>query len=286
MSMLYTPALRTLKNGKPSSSAWIAVGLCLLLAFFPLPFASAQPADSTIVRGKHLLEVGYDAGEVDKVRQAAALFERVASGGPGTHKALAHYYAGLANMRAVNIMGDENKEKTLERIDVAVEHFKTATDQQDDFAEAYALLASAYGRKMGLDPRQGMFLGPKSSQLLKKAHALAPDNPRVVFIQATSDYFTPETWGGSKKKAMQGFRHAIELFEQQEESTDPLQPDWGHSDSYAWLGFAHLQNEEYEKARQAFRDALEINPDFGWVQEVLLPRLQSKVDSTDASGGG
>ena len=87
-------------------------------------------------------------------------------------------------------------------------------------------------------------------------------------------------FGGSKEKGLQGFQRAAELFAQ-EEPTDPIHPVWGHSRTYAWLGIAYQNQGELESARAAFEKALEIDPDFGWVKNWLLPELE-KANSPDA----
>jgi len=66
---------------------------------------------------------------------------------------------------------------------------------------------------------------------------------------------------------------------------DPLQPDWGHDEVYAWIGMAHNDVEAYELAREAYEKALAINPDFGWVKYVLLPQLPPPRHSTDTGPG-
>ena len=74
---------------------------------------------------------------------------------------------------------------------------------------------------------------------------------------------------------MQGFRRATELFAR-EIPADPIQPEWGHSQAYAWLGIAQVDRGEKELARAAFERALEINPEFGWVKNGLLFELDEE----------
>jgi tetratricopeptide (TPR) repeat protein len=64
---------------------------------------------------------------------------------------------------------------------------------------------------------------------------------------------------------------------EQEPADDPLMPSWGHAEAYAWIGLAHMEAERYDDARSAFQTALDLDSDFGWVQEVLLPRLNEQA---------
>ena len=259
----------------------------LALAFaFPLSaFARAQAspmlatgssADSLFISGKQML--GENGGSLDAMYAAKAAFERaLADTGLA---AWGHYYIALADYRIADYLlaaGEENKGAASEHLKTAVEHLQKATEIDPQAAEAYALLSSAYGRQIGLNPIKGMVLGRKAQQALKKAAQLAPDNPRVVLCTAIRDFNTPGMFGGSKEKGLRGFRRAVELFAR-EEPTDPVHPAWGHSRTYAWLGLAYQDRGELALARAAFAKALAINPDFNWVKNVLLPELEKAVE--------
>ena len=245
----------------------------LSLAFiFSIAYPTlAQPADSLIVSGRQMLQAGENANDLDSIYAGRATFERaLADTGLA---AWGHYYIALADYRIASLLvaGEENKAAT-KHLESAVEHLKKATEIDPQAAEAYALMSSAYGLQIGLSPMKSMFLGPRVGKAAQKAKQLAPDNPRVVLSAAISDFNTPEMFGGSKERALQGLQRAVELFAV-EEPTGPVQPVWGHSEAYAWLGIAYQNQGELESARAAFEKALVIDPDFGWVKYELLPKL-------------
>ena len=248
----------------------------LSLAFiFSITYPTlAQPADSLIVSGKQMLE---SANDLDSMYAARATFER-ALADTGL-VAWGHYYIALADYRIAGLLEGESKDPS-EHLNAAVEHLKKATEIDPQAAEAYSLLSSVYGWQIGLSPMKSMLLGPRVGKAAQKAKQLAPDNPRVVLSAAISDFNTPKMFGGNKEKGLQGFQRAAELFAQ-EEPTDPIQPVWGHREAYAWLGIAYQNQGELESARAAFEKALEIDPDFGWVKDWLLPELE-KANSPDA----
>ncbi len=249
--------------------------VCLISIAHPI---LAQTADSLIISGRQMLQVGESARDLDAMYAARATFERtLADAGLA---AWSHYYLALADFRIANLLGEESKEQAAEHLKTAVDHLQKATKIDPQAAEAYALLSSVYGRQVGMSPMKSMFIGPKLGKAIQKAQQLAPDNPRVVLSAAISDFNTPEMFGGSKEKGLQGFQRAAELFAQ-EERTDPIQPVWGHSEAYAWLGIAYQGQGELESARAAFEKALEIDPEFGWVKDWLLPELE-KANSSDA----
>ena len=255
------------------------IRVLLSLAFiFSITYPTlAQPADSLIVSGRQMLQAGENANDLDAMYAARATFER-ALADTGL-VAWGHYYIALADYRIAGLLEGESKDPS-EHLNAAVEHLKKATEIDPQSAEAHALLSSVYGWQIGLSPMKTMILGPKVGKASRKAKQLAPDNPRVVLSAAISDFNTPEMFGGSKEKGLQGFQRAAELFAQ-EEPNDPVQPVWGHREAYAWLGIAYQNQGELESARAAFEKALAIDPDFGWVKYWLLPELE-KANSPDA----
>ncbi len=240
----------------------------------------AQPAADLLTSGKNILQQGINENNLDALYAARATFERALA--DKSLSAWSHYYIALADYRIANHLlaqGKKNKDRASNHLKEAAEHLEDATreditrkDAKTTAAEVYALLSSVYGRQISLSGIKGIFLGPKSGNLLKKAEQIAPDNPRVALTAAISAFNTPKMWGGSKERAIEGFQRAAELFSQ-EKLTNPIHPVWGHSETYTWLGIAYMDRDEENSARTAFEKALEIDPDNGWVKYDLLPKV-------------
>ena len=232
-----------------------------------------QLAHSLLVSGKNILQQSVNENNLDSMYAARATFERALT--DKNLSAWSHYYIALTDYRIANYLlaqGKKNKDRASRHLKEAAEHLEEAIrediireDAKMIAVEVYALLSSVYGRQISLSGIKGMFLGPKSGNLLKKAEQLAPDNPRVVLSAAISAFNTPKMWGGSKERAMEGFQRAAELFAR-EKPTAPIHPVWGHSETYAWLGIAYLDKDERGAAQVAFEKALEIDPDNSWVK--------------------
>lgn len=256
--------------------------LLSLIFIFSIAYpAGAQSADSLIVSGRQMLKAGENAADLEAMYASRAIFERALA--DTSLAAWGHYYLALADYRIVDLLlsaGEQNKDAASKHLEATVDHLKKAIEIDPEAAEAHALLSSAYGRQIALSPVKTMILGPRIGKVLKKAMQLAPDNPRVVLTAAVSKFNTPKAFGGSKEEGLQGFQRAAELFAE-EEPTDPVHPVWGHDRTYAWIGIAHLDRGELEEARAAFEKALAINPNFGWVKDVLLPEVD-KASSPDA----
>ena len=90
-------------------------------------------------------------------------------------------------------------------------------------------------------------------------------------LRGIGNLFKPKLFGGGADKAEKDLVKAIALF-----ATDkpaPPAPDWGHAEAYAWLGQVYAERKQVDEAREAYRKALELRPDFGWVAHELLPAL-------------
>jgi tetratricopeptide (TPR) repeat protein len=241
---------------------------CLLIA---VAGAHAQAPDSLIVQGKNHIADAVNKWDATAMQKARAHFERLLAG--KRHEALVRYYIGYCDYRlTIFYQQAKNQEMMQQHLEAAITHLEAAVKLNNKFAEAYALLSSCYGQKIGMAPMLGMTLGPKSGMTMQSALQLAPSNPRVILLDAIGTYYKPAMFGGDKDKALAGFKHAADLFDK-EKSTDLLQPDWGHAEAYAWIGVAYLDKKDAAAARAALERALAIAPEYGWVKHQLYPRV-------------
>lgn len=244
----------------------------LLALWMPLAAAAqpvdAQPVDSLLTQGISQLTDGATRGHAPTVQQARALFERASAS--DVRPALSHYYTALASYRLIDLVDDEDRSDVY--MDDAQTHLEAALDHRSGWAEANALLALVYGRKAAGGMISGMRYGPKANGAMGRAREAAPNNPRVLLAQGISLYNTPSMWGGDTDEAIARLQEAINRFANTS-PTDPLQPNWGHADAYAWLGIAHANDNRPREARTAFENALDIRPGYGWVEHVLMPKL-------------
>lgn len=225
--------------------------------------------DVLFVEGKERLQQAIDSSNPDQLYEAQKLFEQARQN--GNYEIFALYYLALCEYRLATLFAAAPDEKA-QSINRTIEYLKETIELEDNFSDAYALLASAYGQKLGLKPHLGMALGPETKTVLEKSKRLDGNNPRVVFIDGMSDYYTPAMFGGDKKRAISKMEHALELFAK-EEIRDPFQPSWGYDEAYAHLGIMRQEAGDVEGARRAFVKALDVNPNNGWVEKHLLPGL-------------
>ena len=149
---------------------------------------------------------------------------------------LPYYYAAHATIEKGRILMRTGKITELD--DIAVEA-QTSLDKAASLSknnpEILILQKMIHGLKMMVDP-QARFMseGMLGAEALAKAEELDPENPRVTLLKAEDTYFTPEQFGGSKKKGLELFQKSLDQFKVYQPKT-LLGPTWGKSEAEYFL---------------------------------------------------
>ena len=176
-------------------------------------------------------------------------------------------YAGYRLAISANILGQ--RELAISALESAKESLEPLTTSSAN-ADNLALLSSVYGMLIGLDYSKGALYGPKAASAIEQAKALDPTNPRVPLVQAIAAFNTPETYGGSKQRAVELSSQAIELY--------AIPCDnicWGHAEAYTWRGLAKQSLGDADGAIADWQQALAVEEDYGWAQFLLQQNNQS-----------
>ncbi|MBV8519385.1 MAG: hypothetical protein JO197_18480 [Acidobacteria bacterium] len=191
---------------------------------------------------------------------------------------LAHYWSGYASWRAaINGANHHMSVRDLQtRLIEADAEFEAAMLQRTDFADAYAAASSVNGWLGNLlrdDPAVMRERFTRAARLLARARELEPDNPRVLWVAGGDLLFKPASIGGDVPKAIELYQRAVQLAPPPSHS--PL-PDWGKPESLMALAYAHVNATppDLPAARAEAREALRLVPDWQYVRDVLLPRVE------------
>lgn len=214
------------------------------------------------------LEEATIAGDADALSQVVILSRRAVTAFP--EDALLNHYAGYALYCLAGRTMETDTDASHALLEEA-ESFLDRSVEIEPIAESYALLAAAIGMRID-GPVSGMRLGMRSGAAMSRAMELGPDNPRVRLLEGISAFHTPKMFGGGHENALKQFLAAVELFGQ--DAPQPPLPAWGHAEAYAWLGQTHVALGQVEAARIAYQRALELEPGYVWVREVLMPGLR------------
>lgn len=201
---------------------------------------------------------------------------------PGTDSRHVDYYIGYANYALANLLIGRDDDKAGDCLGRAEAALKRAMAADPGFAEAQALLASVYGLEIALHPWKGMWLGRRIGDLMDRATALAPHNPRITLLRAGNDYHKPAAFGGDKQKALLEFGQAIAQFEHDTPS-GPDAPTWGKAEAYALCADGEAAAGDVAAARRDYQAALELAPDYVAVRKALAKLPASKASPADSA---
>jgi tetratricopeptide (TPR) repeat protein len=234
--------------------------------------ASGQPSprDRWADTARVTIEAAYTRGDVEQLRGARALVERALTAFAGD-PLLQHYYAYSLYREANLLMGMRRDEKDYRPLLEQADSLLEQSASKLALPETYALRSSVLGQLIGANPLRGITLGPRSGSAMDRAIELGPRNPRAWMLRGVNAMFTPAMFGGGLEKAEEYLRKAIALFDD-DRPVAPL-PAWGHAEAYAWLGQVLHKQKRIDEARAVYSKSLELQPENGWVRNVLLPAL-------------
>jgi hypothetical protein len=195
----------------------IAISATLVLRAQNEKYLSAMK--SNIVQ----LDSAYDGA---RLQELANNFERIAEA--EKTQWLPYYYA--AYCKVMNSFMEQDKSKTDAIADKADQLIKKAEEinggENSETCVIKSMIASSH---LMVDPQtRWMQYGQSSSLEITKAKTLDPSNPRPVYLEGQSKFFTPEQFGGGKPQAKELFLKALQMFDQFKPNSE-LHPTWGKS---------------------------------------------------------
>lgn len=155
---------------------------------------------------------------------------------------------------SISYLTQGNKEQAEKEIDRAVEFLD---DMKNKNSEDYALLALTESFSIQFKGFKAMFISSSVKKNGKRAMAMEPKNLRAYYVLGSSDFYTPEQYGGGEE-AESLLLKAISLPEQLNEN--PFLPSWGKAESYELLVKHYLKSEDKSKAKTYCKEGLEHFP--------------------------
>jgi hypothetical protein len=212
------------------------VAAATLTLFAPSIGHGQTPASALVDSARTLIDRATRASDLEGLRSAQALLERVTVASPSD--AWAMHYQGFALYREATLrMGRDNADvrQLLERADSILER----SAKLKAIPETHALRSSILGMMIGSNPLRGMMLGPRSGSQMERAVELGPTNPRVWLLRGIGAINTPSMFGGGADKGETFIKKAIELFAN--DHPQPPAPAWGLAEAHIWLGQAYAK---------------------------------------------
>jgi tetratricopeptide (TPR) repeat protein len=251
----------------------IKIILTILILFGSRFAYSNYGTDENIIEARAKLYEAIQTFDQKKLIEAESLFERILS--MDSKAWIAHYYIALTD-EYISHTFYSDKDKQEKYINKGIDNLETCVELHKDFSEAYILLASLYGIKIGVNQALAVSLNSKASSALEKAKKIEPDNPRIYLIAARSAFYTPEIFGGGFRKAKEELNKALDLFPKYKPQKETY-PAWGYDEVYSYLGQMAVQEEQFEQAKAYYSKALEINASNMYVKYKLMPMLENAM---------
>jgi hypothetical protein len=181
------------------------------------------------------------------------------------------YYAGLLAWRQALLVAHGTvaiRDTTSQLAQRCVSEVDSALAVQADFAEALALRSACLAAPLEASGARGRLTGYRARKDLDKARQLAARNPRVMLVDAMSDYELSPAAGGNKERALPKLRQAVAAFEAERADTDRL-PGWGAAEAWWLLARDLMDHGDPIGARDALEHALLIAPEFAQARRLM-----------------
>jgi hypothetical protein len=214
------------------------------------------------------IEYGYYTEDTAALRK---LEELIAAG--DARDKLRGYYGGLLDWRRAQLAAAATaaaeRGNAARYAEQCVNEVDTALALEGDFAEALALRAACL--TMPQEMGGGGFApltGYRARKDLERARQLAARNPRVLLIDAASDYELLPSQGGNKERALGKLRQTVAAFEAERSDADHL-PGWGAAEAWLLLARDLLDHGDVVGARDALEHALLSAPEFAQARRLM-----------------
>ena len=149
-----------------------------------------------------------------------------------------------------------------------IEELKPVLSQDVKSVEALILQSACYGALADQGKLESVLLRSRSEERLKSALALAPRNPRAVFLSSMEALSRAKTGTADQQRAFARLQVAAELFDASS-ATSIDSPGWGHAEAYLALGRELQARGDQVGARNWIEKSLIVAPDYKAAQRQL-----------------
>jgi tetratricopeptide (TPR) repeat protein len=249
--------------------------------FVSLSFAAATPANDAREQAARIVaQIQRADYEGDRAAMQRGYDDLKPFIGDKEFASRVRYWRGFAEWRqAINGFNDALDPKELARdLNTALDEFKAAIELDPKFVDAKIGIISSLGFLLFADRQDEARKKERIEQILameKEASAMAPDNPRLIWVRGPILWNTPPERGGGQDKAIENYRRGLEVCSKIKTSDDPLEPSWGKPELMMNLAYCYLNmnSPDVNAAERYARNALEIVPYWHYVRDILLPQI-------------
>ena len=197
-----------------------------------------------------------DVGYLSRLSESLALEKARGDAAP-----LPHYYAALAAYRAAEI--DEDVELRVGvLLDRCLDQVREALKLRPEWPEALALAGACHGLAAQRQPLSAIIAGNFAAREHRQSLALAPENPRVLLLQAVTmlrRFEDPDRVAQAEAFLLR----SVAAFGEFAPAPIAGGPSWGEEQAHYWLGYIATLRGDKVTAREHLERALLIAPEHG-----------------------
>ena len=192
------------------------------------------------------------------------------------------YWRGFALWRrALNGFNDAVDSKELEQdLKEAIDEFEQSLAADPGFVDAKVGEISCLLNLVFIHRNDGARvreLLQRAVPLLKEAQEAEPENPRLLWVLGSSQFYRSVEQGGGQVKGMETYKKGLEGSRKQKtNSTDSLEPSWGEPELLMNLAWSNLNatTPDVAAADQYAQAALKLVPYWHYVRDILWPQIR------------
>lgn len=173
------------------------------------------------------------------------------------------FYASIHYLK----MGD--RKMAEKEIDKGIDFLKKMKHKN---SEDFALLAMLQNFSIQFKGIKAMFISSDVKENAEQSIAIDSTNLRAFYVYGSSDFYTPEKYGGGKKTERYLLK-AISLDAQK--INNPYLPSWGKEEAYELLIKFYIKKEKWELAKKYYVQGIQEFPE-SYVLNQLAKNLVGK----------
>lgn len=237
----------------------------ILFLLLTLSFTTCSPLQSQTERRQHMYQA-YVNGQMNTWVQIISKMEKTTGNQTlAWHLELTEYYYGLAGYYI------DRKKNSLAApiISKGQDLLNKLVKKHPDNATILAYKGAFIAYRISLNKFMMVTLGLESLKWLEKAYETDPNNLQAITDRANGYVFTPAAFGGDLDKALLLYQKGIAWYEKRNQANG----NWLYLNLLVSTAKAYVRHKQPEKARALYKKALQIEPQFRWVKNELLPAL-------------
>lgn len=232
-------------------------------------FYLQSSAENTPSQFKQQIYQAYISGKMDGWKTTIDNMEKQKKKEPEYLLELINYQYGYVAW----CLGNDKKNDAKNYLSLLEKNMERLKNIAGETAEYHAYTAAAFGFKIGLSLWRAPFFGPKSMDHAEKALEKNSLSFQANMEMGNIWNHMPVVFGGSDEKALTYYFKALEIIEKKPEEI--RKNNWIYLNLLTLVGQIQQEMGNPAQARKYFEQALQIEPDFVWVKEELLPSLKA-----------